>query len=142
MPGIDPIEEAALRYLARRTRTEAQLRTYLERAGASSAQVRRVLRRCRDLGYVNDSEYARRWARNRLARYPIGRERLEGELAAQGVGERTIADVVRDLYDEVTERELAERLLKKKPLTPGQLKRRGFSDETIRAVLKREFDQD
>lgn len=72
----------------------------------------------------------------------MGRERLEAELAVQGLDERTIAAAVRELYDEMSERERAERLLRAKALTPAQLKRRGFSDETIDAVLKPDPDGD
>ena len=133
----DPIQQAALRYLGRRDRTEAQTRAYLERIGASSAGIRRLIADFHRLGYLNDDAYARRWAHDRLARKPMGPARLEHELRVQGLDERTITATVEELYRETSEREVVLRLLRSKTVTPAFLRRRGFSEDTIESVFFR-----
>lgn len=136
----DPIQQAALRYLARRDRTEAQIRAYLDRSGASPARIRRLIAEFHRLGYLNDDAYARRWAHDRLARKPMGPARLEHELRAQGLGERTIAATIEDLYRDTSEREVALKLVEARAVTPAFLRRWGFSEDTIESVLCREYE--
>jgi regulatory protein len=131
----DVHEQAAVRYLARRDRTEAQIRTYLDRIGASPAQIRRLIAKFYRMGYLDDHAYARRWARNRIARRPMGRERLELELRGQGLDASIIAAAVEELYAETSERELALKLVEAGGMTPGLLRRRGFSEDTIETLF-------
>src|SRR5881296_2685496 len=49
-PVVDPTEQAALRYLARRDRTEAQMKAYLVRLGASSTSIRNMIKRLVERG--------------------------------------------------------------------------------------------
>lgn len=143
-PVVDPIEQTALRYLARRDRTEAQMRGYLVRLGASSTHVRRVIERFLEQGYLNDERYALRWASDRLARRPMGRARLEAELAGQGLDRDTTALALERVYGGRSEREVALALLRQRREARSQanrlrqaslLSRYGFSEETIEAVL-------
>ena len=137
-PVADPTEQAALRYLARRDRTEAQMRAYLTRLGASSAHVGSVIKRLVEQGYLNDERYALRWASARLARHPMGRERLEAEITVQGLESDTVERTLEEVYRERNERELALVLLRRKRdlRNPASLLRRyGFTEETIQAVL-------
>lgn len=131
----DPVEHAALRYLARRDRSEAHLRAYLGQIGASPSRIRTVLARLRALGYVNDRAFARRWARDRMARKPMGRLRLEAELQAHGLDEKIIFNTVEDIYAETDERSVALQLLKTRSVTPAFLRRRGFSEDTIEMIF-------
>ena len=143
-PVVDPIEQAALRYLARRDRTEAQMRAYLVRLGASSTHVRSVIKRCLEQGYLNDERYALRWANERLARRPMGRERLEAELIGQGLDRDTTERALEQVYGGRNERELALALLRQRSeaRNPANrlreatlLRRYGFTEESIEAVL-------
>jgi regulatory protein len=131
----DPHEQAALRYLARKDRTAAQIRTYLDRIGASSARIRSLIAKFHRMGYLDDRAYARRWARNRIARRPVGRERLEFELRGQGLDAATIAGTIEELYAETSERELALKLFEAGAITPAFFRRRGFSEDTIEAIF-------
>lgn len=141
----DRIEREALRYLARQDRTEAQVRAYLTRRGASTALIRRLIREFIRRGYVNDHEYAQRWAWARLERRPMGRERLEAELLAQGIDSAVVTETVERLYRSRSERELAHRLLAGRrdvrmprdlARAAGLLRRHGFSDETIETIVR------
>jgi SOS response regulatory protein OraA/RecX len=129
-------ELAAVRYLAGRERTEAQVKAYLSRAGASAASIRSLLSRFRKQGYLDDEAYAVRWACARLARCPMGRARLEAELSAKGFERTAVATALRQAYADTDERAQARALLALR--TAGNrrgnaalLRRYGFDDDLI-----------
>jgi regulatory protein len=134
----------AVRYLARWDRTVAQVEQFLRGKGASPAQARQTIGRLSDLRYLNDRAYAERWIESRLARQPMGRERLKAELQAKGIAE-TIADsAIRSSLRGVDEEVLARRALKARQrrgqrLTPIQalrlLRQWGFEEETIDRMM-------
>jgi regulatory protein len=137
---VDPIEQAALRYLSRRDRTEAQMRIYLRRLGLSSGKIRVLIKRFLKQGYLNDEAYAVRWATQRVLRLPMGRERLEAELEGQGFDREIVSRTLKLIYEARNECELARRLLSRKvrAKSPVSLLRRyGFSEETIEQVIGR-----
>ena len=120
------------------------MRAYLGRLGATSAHVGRVIGRLLDRGYLNDERYALQWASDRLARRPMGRARLEAELIGQGVGRGATARALEHAYGGRSERELALVLLRrtggardptKRPRDASLLRRYGFTEESIEAVL-------
>ena len=133
-------ERAAVRYLAGRDRTEAQMKAYLTRAGASPARIRALLDHFRARGYINDRAYALRWAQARLKQRPMGTARLEAELEAKGFAPATVAETVAQAYEGRAPREWAARLLRQReragrPLTPGRraglLRQYGFEEDVI-----------
>lgn len=65
----------------------------------------------------------------------MGQLRLEAELHAQGLDERTIADTINEIYSETSERHLALQLMHDRSVTPAFLRRHGFSEDTIEAVF-------
>lgn len=135
-PTVDAIEQAALRYLARSDRTEAQVKGYLARIGASAVRTRTIIRRFHERGYLNDAGYAQRWARDRLARTPMGRDRLEAELLAKGLTTVLVSETLDGLYGEGQERALAEALARRPSVTSSFLRRRGFQEDIIESVIR------
>ncbi len=140
--AADRIELSAVRYLAARDRTEAQFRAYLTKVGASPSRTRALINRFRARGYLNDAAFAVQWARSRLARRPMGRAGLEAELLRQGVDRHTTTRTLDLVYGEISERELAGRLVghaihhhSDLVRCAERLRRQGFSEETIEAVL-------
>jgi regulatory protein len=126
--------ELAIRYLARKDRTEAQVRAHLGRRRVPAAATAGVIRQLRTQGLLDDERYARRWAVQRLARRPMGRERLEAELAAQGLSRRIVAAAADAAYEGISEDDLARRALSRPGRGPAWLRRHGFTEETIEAV--------
>lgn len=136
----------ALTYLARRDRSEAEVRRFLTRRGASPPDIEGVLRRLVQHGYVNDQAFALRWAQSRLARRPVGRIRLESELLAKGVERETARRAVDRVLEGQSERDLAQRLLAQRfagrpPRSLAQaiavLARHGFDADVIEALRDR-----
>lgn len=130
----------AVRYLARWDRTAAQVEQFLRDKGASPVQVQRTINRLSELRYLNDHAYAVRWLDRRLARKPMGRERLKAELLATGVGEFVAEGAISEALRGVDEEVLARRALTIKrgggsrlPLVKAVrlLRQRGFEEDTI-----------
>lgn len=139
----------AVRYLARRDRTIAQVTQYLQIKGAGQAERQAAIRRLVQLGYLNDDAFADRWAEARLSRKPVGRARLRAELQVQGLADRIVERTLETIYRSKSEQALAEQVVRyeravRRGVTIGRLMRllqqRGFDDETIRTVLKLETD--
>lgn len=88
----------AIRLLARAARSEADLRSRLiAKTAAELAVIERVLGRLKELGYINDDQFAYNYANNKLAVKPLGRVRLQRTLThkqiAPDVRDRTLSKI-------------------------------------------------
>ncbi|MEK7272650.1 MAG: RecX family transcriptional regulator, partial [Nitrospirota bacterium] len=104
--------------------------------------------RLSDLRYLDDRAYAGRWIESRLARQPMGRERLLAELQAKGIQETVAERAVREALREVDDDTLAKRALKSwqrkgrrvAMLQAVRLLRQwGFEEETIERTIRARF---
>lgn len=106
----DPLA-IALRYLASRSRSEAQIRQRLTSRGVSAEDVDAALERLRELGYVDDAEFAAAVIRSRTQGRARGLRLVEEELRAKGVSDDVATEALDHWYgDEVNvARPVAER---------------------------------
>lgn len=134
----------AVRYLARFDRTASQVEGFLLGRGATPAQARQTIRRLADLRYLDDHAYASRWIEHRLARYPVGRERLKLELLAKGLPDAVADEAIREALRDVDEETLARRAVRFKRRSGGRLpprqlvallRQRGFEEDTIERIM-------
>ncbi len=141
---LDELLQLAVRFLARRDRTIAQVAQYLTLRGASSRQVGQVIHRLSDLRYLDDHAYAQRWVDTRLSTRPMGRERLKAELLAKGISDGVAARVLAETFREVSEERLARRVLevasrhgRRLPLSQlaRLLQQRGFGEEVVDRMM-------
>jgi regulatory protein len=146
----DPLT-AALRMLARRSYSVAEMRRALEKKYPDSSQVPKAIARLRELHYLDDKKFAEHYASSLVRNRAYGRHRIRRELKAKLVDYRQIEPALQQAFGETSERELLEQTLEKKvrtlrlPLTPAKLAslcqsllRRGFrSDDIIKAVRAR-----
>ena len=98
--GLDEEQKAyerAVRFLAFRPRSEAELRRNLERAGLNEELVGRVVERLRGQGYVNDEEFSRFWIENRQQFKPRAPRALRQELRSKGIDAAMAAAMVENL---------------------------------------------
>lgn len=145
--------EAAIRFLAARPRSVAEVRGRLRRDGAPPESAAAVLQDLIDAGYLDDLEFARTWVRSRVATRGCGLIRLRSELYQKGVAQPLIEQAIQEAHGEedvaVAEerraRELAERRLRLSGRLPREirirrlaayLQRRGFTTQTIARVLR------
>lgn len=107
-------ETKAFRLLTLRAHSEKELRTKLRVGGYTADVIEAVVRRCQELGYLNDEIFARQRARalavNRLA----GDQRIAFDLKEKGIDPEGIAQAIAQVRKEFSEEEAVGRLLKKK----------------------------
>ena len=146
----DPLS-VALRMLARRPYSLAEMRRALEKKYADSNQVRAAITRLRELHYLDDKKFAEHYASSLARNRAYGRQRIRRELKAKLVDYRQIEPALTQAFEETSERDLLEQTLEKKirtlrlPLTRPKLAalcqslvRRGFrGDDIMKAVRAR-----
>jgi len=143
----DPLS-AALRMLARRPYSVAEMRRALLKKYPDSSQVPKAIARLRELHYLDDKKFAEHYASSLARNRAYGRYRIRRELKAKLVDYRQIEPALQQAFVETSEPELLEQILEKKlrtlrlPLTRPRfhslcqsLLRRGFnSGDIIKAV--------
>jgi regulatory protein len=150
----DELYEYAVGALARRMRTVAELkrlmRARVEEAESEYGQtlIELVIRRLKDQGYLNDSQYAASYTSLRRDNQKFGRMRVITELKTRGVHGEVIAKAIESAYEGVSEEKQARDYLRKKRLKKPkdqketarifrQLARAGFGTKTIVTILKK-----
>ena len=150
----DELYEYAVGALARRMRTVAELKR-LMRARIEEADseygvtlVELVIRRLKDQGYLNDSQYAAYYTSLRRDNQKLGRMRVVTELKTRGVHGAVIDKAIEAAYEGVSDEKQAREYLRKKRMEKPkdqkqtarifrQLARAGFGTKTIFTILKK-----
>jgi regulatory protein len=150
----DELYEYAVGELARRMRTVAELkrlmRARVEDPESEYAEtlVELVIRRLKDQGYLNDSQYAAAYTSMRRDNQKLGRRRVITELKTRGVHGSVIEKAIEDAYEGLSEEKQAREYLRKKRLEKPkdrkeaarifrQLARAGFGSKAIFSILKK-----
>lgn len=133
--AFDLAYNRAVRYLARRPRSESELRTYLQGKGYEDGTIDSVLARLRERGYVDDSEFARFWVENRNRFRPRGGRALRHELRQKGVEQETIEDTLAEQDEETAAYTAIE------PKLPrwAELERQDFEQKVLGFLARRGF---
>jgi regulatory protein len=150
----DELQQAylnALKWLGVRARTSKEVRERLITKEYTEDIVEEVLRRLREQKYIDDTDFAKRWADERVRLHKKGRRWVRQELKEKGVPEQAIHDALSEV-DEETEWVSALSLGQKrwgrgssKSDEPWQRKqrvlaflvRRGYSVELASRVVKK-----
>ena len=150
----DELYEYAVGALARRMRTIAELKRMM-RARVEDAEseygktlLDLVIRRLKDQGYVNDSQYAALFTSLRRDNQRYGRMRIVTDLKAKGVHGDVIEKAVNSAFEGVSEEKQAREYLRRKRLVKPkdqkqaarifrQMARAGFRTKTIFTILKK-----
>ncbi len=136
---------SAINFLSYRPRSEYEVRQYLEIKIRKKKEDRRkldegdkdiienVVTKLRDIGQINDEEFAKWWVEQRSAFRPKGKRALEIELRRKGVKAKV------EVGNEV---ELAVKAIQKKLPMPKEkifryLISRGFSYDTVDSVIEK-----
>lgn len=91
----------ALRHLARRELSEAQIRQRLSRRGFTSDDIDSALTRLRKDGSVDDARVAAAIARSQLSIKKRGERRVRREIEAAGISSALAERAVAEVYGEV-----------------------------------------
>jgi regulatory protein len=149
----DELYEYAVGALGRRMRTVAELKRLLRPRVEIDTEVGQtlvelVIRRLKDQGYLNDSQYAAAYSSFRRDNEKFGRRRVVTDLKVKGVHGEVIEKAVANAFEEVDEETQAREYLRRKRLKkPGNQKeaarvfrnltRAGFGSKTIFTILKK-----
>jgi regulatory protein len=107
-------EGKAFRLLTLRAHSEKELRAKLHAGGFAAPVVEQVVRRCRELGYLDDEAFARQRARALAIGRLAGDRRIAFDLRERGIDAELSARVIAEVRGELGEEEAAKRLLRKK----------------------------
>jgi regulatory protein len=141
---------AALDYISYKARTEHEVRQKLQRKGFAEPVADEAVARMRELGYLDDADYARAYARGRLNGRGHGPHRIRSDLFRRGVARPIIDAVLDDLTEPDDLRETAlrhgrkrwrrlqreEDPYKRRKKLSDFLMRRGFDFDLIREVTE------
>ena len=138
--------EAAVALLARRPRSEREIRRRLVQRKIAEPLIDETLSRLRTLNLIDDAAFAQFWAETRDRSSPRGKRLVAQELRANGVELSVAASATDDLSDEDAAYRLA--LQRMRSMTGldystfrnrlgSLLQRRGFTWDTARATVDR-----
>jgi len=139
---IDKAYDRALNLISHRPRSEGEMRDYLRRKDLTDHVITTVVNRLTERGYLDDSDFARRWVATRRLLKSTSKRRLSQELRQKRVADDIIKSVLED--DETNELEVLRELIerKRKQLKYQDnlklmqyLSRQGFSYDDINTAL-------
>ena len=152
--GLHHAQEAALRLLSYRARSKRELQERLKRKGITSVDADEVLDTLERSGLLNDFEFARSFAHDKLLKKPMGKTMLKQQLRLKGISKELIEQVLSEAYKSNPEDKYAFELalkrikrsqssftkldpLKKKKRLSDYLIRRGFDWDTVAKAVNR-----
>lgn len=128
--------------IARRPRSIWEARDYLRRKGYEEELIEQIVARVQKIGYLDDFDFARRWAESRRLLKPISSKKLMFELRQKRISDDIITQVLQQADDDYDERAvLRELIVRKQSRYPDDQKLirylagQGFRYDDIKAVL-------
>ena len=147
--AVQRAKDQALRFLERRAHSEWELTRKLRQKGYDEAAVQAALTDLKNVGLVDDADFARRFVENEMVLRPAGRRLLRQKLRERGIPEEIFHPLLEAAYRRQPEpqiaRKLAEKYRKRHPGEKGRklqiglgryLQAKGFDWEVIQEVLQ------
>jgi len=133
----DKLFQKALEYILTASKTERQVRQWLfkKRKEGEFLDVDAIITRLKELGYINDAEYAKNFTETKQTRY--GKKSIQQRLMQKGVDRESINIAVSEITDQT---ELATTLAEK------YMRNKNADQKTMqklyRFLLSKGFDYD
>lgn len=143
----DKLYNRALHYVALRSRSVWEVRTYLSRKDAPEALIDQIIERLLDLQLLDDAKYASSFVHDRHLLRPTSKRKLILELKKKRIADSYIQAALEQ--NEVTEAESLDQVIAKKrrqlkyqddEKLMQYLARQGFSYGDIKTALTKETD--
>ncbi len=132
--GVGPLD-AAFKYLTPKARTVREVETYLDSCNYGEYEVYAAVERLKELGYLNDEQYANEFIRTRLNTKPVSRAHLYRQLKEHMLSDEVISTALNKLSsDDELKNALDEHTRMER--TRRRLISRGFSYSDIRRALE------
>lgn len=138
----DKAYDRSLQLIARRPRSEWEVRQYLLRKSYDEQIIYDTIEHLRERKFINDVSFARAWVNNRRLLKPISKRKLRQELLQKRVPEEVIIDCL--TLDETDDKTVLEQLIRQKQKQTRYqdrqklmqyLSRQGFSYGDIKETL-------
>ncbi len=126
----------AVRLLSYRQRGVHELRDRLGRKGIDRVAVEATIKRLKELGYLDDTAFARSWTETRLAASPRSSRLLASELRLKGIAPQVASDATSEVSDE----EAAYRAASVRLRSLKALEYKPFRERLGRFLTSRGFD--
>lgn len=95
--NYEQAKNRALKILEYRSHSEREMRDKLKRAGAGGDDIERVLEFLREYRFVDDGDFAKRYARDLKNLRKLGKRRVRAELIKKGIAAELADDAVSEL---------------------------------------------
>ena len=133
----------ALKLLSYKPRSVAEMRARLnEKEWADAQVVEQVIARLIELGYLDDEQFAARYADARLTVKPLGRTRLRRDLQRRKVSAQVVEQALEQAYAEHSEEELIARAIAKRTRLKGAPATREETKKLFDYLIRRGFSYD
>jgi regulatory protein len=146
--------QIALRFLSYRPRSEAEIRTRLDRETFQPETIEQIITQLYTEGQLDDKRFAEMYAQSKMLKKPIGAARLRRELRLKDISDTIIRHVEQSFCDYDTELNNARHLAKKKLASErtddpvkrkrrlaDYLGRRGFGWDVVSVVVEEFLDK-
>ncbi|HEY8186855.1 MAG TPA: regulatory protein RecX [Pyrinomonadaceae bacterium] len=131
--------QRAVKLLAAKPRSVAELRERLLERCSNKAIVETVIARLREYGYLDDERYALGYASTQVRQQPMGRRRLEQSLRLKKVEGAVVDEALDQVFSETSEDELIDRAVEKRLRLRGQPKTRAEAKSLFDYLLRQGF---
>ena len=131
--------QRAVKLLAAKPRSIAELRERLAERCSSKTVIETVIARLREYGYLDDERYALGYASSKVRQQPIGRRRLELSLDRKKVDRAVAGEALDQVFAETPEEELLDRALEKRIRLRGRPKTRAEAKSLFDHLLRQGF---
>ena len=129
----------AVKLLAAKPRSIAELRERLAERCSSKAVVETVISRLREYGYLDDQRYALTYAASKVRQQAVGRRRLELSLTRKKVERAVAEEALNQVFAETSEEDLIDRAIEKRVRLRGAPKTRAEAKSLFDHLLRQGF---
>jgi regulatory protein len=131
--------QRAVKLLAAKPRSVAELRERLLDRYSNKAIVETVIARLREYGYLDDERYALGYASSQVRQQPVGRRRLQQGLQLKKVDRAVAEEALDQVFAETSEDELIDRAIEKRVRLRGRPKTRAEAKSLFDYLLRQGF---
>ncbi|QQK75570.1 recombination regulator RecX [Salicibibacter cibarius] len=153
--NVEKANKKALHFLAKRMRTETEVRDKLQNEAIPSEHIEPVVERMKAIGYINDKEYAHTYVRTMMSTTDKGPGSMRRYLQEKGVNDLAITGAL-EQYDEEKQIDVILKVIEKKEKTTSKdsltmkkkklteaLLRKGFKQSTVAVAFEaHDFSRD
>lgn len=96
MENFERFYNFALRFLSYRPRSEQEIRNKLKEKRAESEIIEKIVAKLKKYNFINDLEFAKKWAEERMQFKPRSWRLIKIELRHKGISEEIIESIIHD----------------------------------------------